>query len=242
MMVPEAWQGDALTPKDKRAFYEYHSCIMEPWDGPAMMAFSDGRYMGAVLDRNGLRPSRYYVTHDDRVLLSSEVGVLPDLDPAVVKFKGRLEPGRMFLVDFDQGLAKLDDWPLRGAAGAGDAALPPLAQDLQMFGYTTETLDILLAPMASAGKEALGSMGTDIPLAVLSRQPQLPFAYFKQLFAQVTNPPIDPIREEVVMSLMCPVGPEANLLDVPGPQHSQRLVVCVVAVDAPVGGARNQRD
>jgi len=248
MMVPEAWQGDKLIRADKRAFYEYHSCLMEPWDGPAMMAFSDGRYMGAVLDRNGLRPSRYYVTHDDRVLLSSEVGVLPDLDPAMVKIKGRLEPGRMFLVDFERGgiihdeelktaiaskrpyqswldanAVALDSFPTVAAASAAKA--PSLTSDLNTFGYTTETLEILLAPMSNTGKEALGSMGVDIPLAVLSRQPQLPFAYFKQLFAQVTNPPIDPIREEVVMSLMCPVGPEANLLEVPSEAHCRRLIV-----------------
>ena len=259
MMVPEAWQSapasQLATPEGraKKAFYEFHANMMEPWDGPAMMAFTDGRFLGAVLDRNGLRPARYCVTKDDRVLLSSEVGVLPEIDPANVKIKARLEPGRMFLVDFQRGdivldeelktsiakarpyeewvakgSTKLGDWARSAAATATASAPPPqrdLTRDLHSFGYTTETMDILLTPMASTGKEALGSMGIDIPLAVLSEKPQLPFNYFKQLFAQVTNPPIDPIREEIVMSLECPVGPEANVFAPPSPAHAQRLVV-----------------
>jgi len=256
MMVPEAWQSTPAVSNvpgtiEKRAFYEYHSCLQEPWDGPAMMAFTDGRYLGAVLDRNGLRPSRFYVTKDDRVLLSSEVGVLPDLDPAIVVQKGRLEPGKMFLVDFerggivhdkelkssiaskrpykqwlDKGLTRLEDWkPASSQVRSSSSSSRPLLADMHTFGYNTETVDILIHPMANTGKEALGSMGVDIPLAVLSRQPQLPFAYMKQLFAQVTNPPIDPIREEIVMSLECPVGPEANIFKEPSEEHAKRLVV-----------------
>jgi len=250
MMIPEAWQNDSSITGAKRAFYEFNSCIMEPWDGPAMMAFTDGRYVGACLDRNGLRPSRYYVTDDDHVLLSSEVGVLPSLDPATVKYKGRLEPGKLFLIDFekqalindtelkdtiagqrdyqgwlDRNLVQLNEW-----TAAGPAFITPvvdtlgLGRKMNAFNYTVETLDLLLAPMAITGKEALGSMGVDAPLAVLSRLPKNPFDYFKQLFAQVTNPPIDPIREEIVMSLRCPVGPEENLLEV-SEGHANRMVI-----------------
>jgi len=249
MLIPEAWQDNDSLTEAKKAFYKYHSCIMEPWDGPAMVAFTDGRFIGATLDRNGLRPSRYYVTHDDRVLLSSEIGVLPDLPDAEVRSKQRLEPGKMFLVDFDagkiipdteikeavaserpyqswieQGLLDLREWV--------EAVRPPSPQynfadtnrRLNLFGYTTETMDMLLYPMAAGGKEALGSMGNDAALAVLSDHPRCTSEYFKQLFAQVTNPPIDPIREEMVMSLSCPVGPEANLLST-GAEHCERLVV-----------------
>jgi len=250
MLVPEAWQNDSSVSPKKKAFYEFHSAIMEPWDGPAMMAFTDGRYVGACLDRNGLRPSRFYVTNDDHVILSSEVGVLPDLDPATLIQKGRLEPGRLFLVDFDTERIVHDSELKDSIAGARDyetminenlvrlsewtdtipAASPTLAseaelrQKLNTFGYTVETLDLLLAPMAITGKEALGSMGVDTPLAVLSNMPKNISEYFKQLFAQVTNPPIDPIREDIVMSLKCLVGPEANLLEV-GPQHVRRLEI-----------------
>ena len=251
MMIPEAWQDNQYLSDTKRAFYEYNSCLMEPWDGPAMIAFTDGRYLGANLDRNGLRPSRYYVTHDDRILLSSEVGVVPDLPESIVRTKARLEPGKMFLIDFDKGeivsdniikeevasnenYAKwieeksfsLDDWV---EAHRAKIKRPPFSFEetnrrLNMFGYSTETLDILLYPMGAGGKEALGSMGNDAPLAVMSNQPRLVFDYFKQLFAQVTNPPIDPIREEMVMSLRCPVGPEANLLDKTA-EHCARMVI-----------------
>jgi len=252
MMIPEAWQDNPSISPAKRAFYEYNSCVMEPWDGPAMVAFTDGRYVGANLDRNGLRPSRYYVTKDDRVLISSEVGVVPELPDELVAVKHRLEPGKMFLVDFERGELLTDaavkeelaasrpyqEWvadhllDLGAWQEAARAQLPPAAgpdfatstRRLNLFGYSTETLDMLLYPMSVGGKEALGSMGNDAPLAVLSQQPRQVFDYFKQLFAQVTNPPIDPIREEMVMSLMCPVGPEANLLDV-GPEHAQRLLV-----------------
>jgi len=248
MMVPEAWQNKAMAP-DRRAFYEYHSCLMEPWDGPAMMSFTDGQILGGCLDRNGLRPSRYYVTHDGRVMLSSEVGVLDDLADSAVATKGRLEPGRMFLIDFDQGRIipdeelktmmaaarpyaqwmaeqplKLADWVAQ--AGVPAPAHPPREQlnsHLAMHGFTKESAGVLVSAMA-AGKEALGSMGVDTPLAVLSQQPRSPSHYFKQLFAQVTNPPIDPIREEVVMSLECPVGPEGNLLE-SQPEQAARLIV-----------------
>ena len=247
MMIPEAWQDNQHLSDTKQAFYRYSSCLMEPWDGPAMVAFTDGRYIGATLDRNGLRPSRYYVTHDDRVLLSSEIGVLPQLDDSAVRTKARLEPGKMFLVDFDIG-DLVDDSTIKEKIAAQYPYQEWLDQELidlgtwaaetkptvdpfnfndsnrrfNMFGYSTETMDLLLYPMAVGGKEALGSMGNDAALAVLSTQPRQVFDYFKQLFAQVTNPPIDPIREEMVMSLLCPVGPEANLLET-APEHCARL-------------------
>ncbi|KAI9990504.1 hypothetical protein PInf_021532 [Phytophthora infestans] len=217
----------------KKDMYKYQSLLMEPWDGPAMMAFTDGKTIGATLDRNGLRPSRYYVTKDDHVLLSSEIGVLEHLPEKDIKYKRRLEPGKMFLVDFERGMIVLDDEVKKSVSESRpfkkwlDENLVSLAEltaakkdastelkrrpnyaelnrRLNMFGYTTETMDLLMMPMGIHGKESLGSMGNDAPLAVLSEQPKLPFEYFKQLFAQVTNPPIDPIREELVMSLMCP--------------------------------------
>ena len=250
MMTPEAWRYKPGLSEERRAFYEFHSALMEPWDGPAMMAFTDGRFVGACLDRNGLRPSRYYVTHDDRVLLSSEVGVLLDEPESNIKIKSRLEPGKMFLIDFDEqriipdaelksmiaakqpyaewmGAAplRLDAWVADAAAADVAAAPPPpreqLNSHLAMFGFTKEGVDVLISAMV-AGKEGLGSMGVDTPLAVLSTQPKPPSHYFKQLFAQVTNPPIDPIREEVVMSLVCPIGPEQNLLDASS-AHAARL-------------------
>ena len=250
MMVPEAWRYKPGLSESKRAFYEFNSALMEPWDGPAMMAFTDGRYAGACLDRNGLRPSRYYVTHDDRVLLSSEVGVLVDEPEVNIRSKSRLEPGKMFLIDFDQQriipddelkstMAKerpyeqwmadaplrLSDWTAGAVAAQVKPEAPPPREELNsylsMFGFTKESVDVLVSAMV-AGKEGLGSMGVDTPLAVLSTQPKAPSHYFKQLFAQVTNPPIDPIREEVVMSLVCPIGPEANLLDA-SEEHARRL-------------------
>ena len=235
MMIPEAWQKNDLMPEAKRAFYEYHSCLMEPWDGPASIAFTDGRYIGAVLDRNGLRPSRYYLTHDDRVVMASEVGVL-DIAPANVKAKGRLEPGRMFLIDFEQGRLIPDDelkhefasrrpygeWldaqriPLRDLP----VERPPerfdragLLARMQAFGYTTETMQFMLVPLVKELRDPVGSMGDDSALAVLSDKARMPYDYFKQLFAQVTNPPIDSIREEIIMSLQCYIGPERNLLE-----------------------------
>jgi glutamate synthase (NADPH/NADH) len=248
LMIPKAWQNNDAMPDDERAMCEFNSCSMEPWDGPAMMAFSDGKVLGAVLDRNGLRPCRYYVTNDDMVLLSSEVGVLHDLPQDVVKFKGRVSPGRMFLIDFDkheitedaeikrQAAAKfpyrtwLNDNLLHLDALSKSVSVEPsvnfetCTQRMNIFGYTVEHMDYILAPMARDGKEGLGSMGNDSALACLSSKPRLVFEFFKQLFAQVTNPPIDPIREEVVMSLACPVGPEANLLSLE-PQQGKRMVV-----------------
>ncbi len=234
MMIPEAWENHEFMPSYKRAFYEYHSCLMEPWDGPASIAFTDGHYIGAVLDRNGLRPSRYYVTHDDRVIMASEVGVL-DIEPKNVKAKGRLQPGRMFLVDFEQGRIIPDaelkkdiatrrsygEWLQRQRIELSD--LKPntephgfypktLLHRLQAFGYTIEHLNMILYPMITGGKEPLGSMGNDTALACLSDEPRMVYDYFKQLFAQVTNPPIDSTREEIIMSLECFIGPEGNLL------------------------------
>ena len=232
MMIPEAWENDHLMSEERRAYYEYVANLMEPWDGPAAIAFTDGRLVGATLDRNGLRPCRYVVTEDDRVILSSEVGVI-DLPPASVRAKGRLRPGRMLLVDTDDGVI-LDDatvkheivrrWPYRRwldknvvplAKVQGGEPMAPLTggelrQVQRAFGYTDEDQRIVLGPMATAGKEPTGSMGNDAPLAVLSdRAPSL-FNYFHQLFAQVTNPPIDPIRESLVMSLRTFTGAGAN--------------------------------
>ncbi len=234
MMVPEAWQNHESMPLEKRAFYEFHSCLMEPWDGPASIAFTDGKYIGAVLDRNGLRPSRFYVTHDDRVIMASEVGVLP-VDPANVAHKGRLQPGRMFLVDFELGRIIPDveikadvasnhpyvEWldnqridlaelsPESKPHGFDDETLLPR---IQAFGYTVETFHFMLKPLVTEARDPVGSMGNDSALACLSDEPRLVYDYFKQLFAQVTNPAIDSIREEVIMSLECMIGPEGNLL------------------------------
>jgi len=245
MMIPEAWQNHESMPEEKRAFYEYHSCLMEPWDGPASIAFTDGTVIGAVLDRNGLRPSRYVVTKDGFVVMASEVGVL-DIDPANVLYKNRLQPGRMFLVDTEQGRIIEDDEIKGGMSSAhpyaawlhdnltrpADLPAPVSAQSIearedlltvqQVFGYSLEDLRILLAPMATQGQEPLGSMGNDTPLAILSQKPQLVFSYFKQLFAQVTNPPIDPIREEIIMSTVSMIGPEENLFEA-SPQHCRQL-------------------
>ena len=248
MMIPEAWQDNDNLSESKKSFYEYNSCVMEPWDGPAMVAFTDGKYVGATLDRNGLRPSRYYVTKDDHVIVSSEIGVCNDLPDMDVVVKHRLEPGKMFLVDFEAqkiipddeikemiasqrpykewvegGLISLKKWAAESGAKGPPMDFNLTNRKLNMFGYSSEKLDMLLLPMAVGGKEPLGSMGNDAALAVLSDKPRQVTDYFKQLFAQVTNPPIDPIREEIVMSLVCPVGPEANLLDEPGPQHCKRL-------------------
>ena len=244
MMIPEAWQKNELMAKAKRAFYEFHSCVMEPWDGPASIAFTDGHYIGAVLDRNGLRPSRYYLTHDDRVVMASEVGVLP-LDPAMVKFKGRLEPGRMFLIDFVAGRLVPDEelkQEFANRAPYGDwldterlalrTLLPEpraigldadtLLQRMQAFGYTVETMQFMLKPLVDELRDPVGSMGNDSALACLSDQPRMLYDYFKQLFAQVTNPPIDSIREEIIMSLECYIGPEPNLLEITR-RHAHRL-------------------
>lgn len=235
MMVPEAWQNHDSMPEDKRAFYEYHSALQEPWDGPASISFTDGTVIGATLDRNGLRPSRYYVTHDDRVIMASEVGVL-DVEPENVKIKGRLQPGKMFLVDFKQGRMIPDEELKKDFANRRPykqwlqnqrlllselpEVEPPermvngeLMQHMQSFGYTTETLQFMLVPMITTKKDPIGSMGDDTALACMSDQPRLVYDYFKQLFAQVTNPAIDSTREEVIMSLECYIGPEGNLLE-----------------------------
>ncbi|MDE2027284.1 MAG: glutamate synthase large subunit, partial [Candidatus Omnitrophica bacterium] len=243
MMIPEAWSNHQEMDRAKRAFYEYHSCLMEPWDGPAAMAFSDGRYVGALLDRNGLRPSRYVVTSDDIVIMASEAGVLPVPDDKIVS-KGRLQPGKMFLVDIAEGRI-IDDrevketyakqkpyekWLRENIVDIRNLPAPKKVQGLEeatllerqrAFGYTIEDLKIILQPMAK-GEEAIGSMGNDTPLAVLSDRPKLLFEYFKQLFAQVTNPPIDAIREEIIMAEDMMLGPESNLLE-EGPQHCHRL-------------------
>jgi len=246
MMVPEAWQKNELMPEEKRAFYEYNSALMEPWDGPASIAFTDGRYIGATLDRNGLRPSRYYLTHDDRVIMASEVGVVP-VDPANVKFKGRLEPGRMFLIDFENGELIPDEqlkqryaaarpyseWLqaqrliLKDLDSAGMGAgldSDTLVERMQAFGYTTETMQFMLLPLVKELRDPVGSMGNDSALACLSDKPRMLYDYFKQLFAQVTNPPIDSIREEIIMSLECYIGPERNLLETTA-EHCHRLAL-----------------
>jgi glutamate synthase domain-containing protein 1 len=250
MMIPEAWQDNPNLSETKKAFYEYNSCLMEPWDGPAMVAFTDGRYIGATLDRNGLRPSRYYVTKDDHVILSSEIGVIPELKDSDVKIKHRLEPGKMFLVDFntqrivpddeikeqiaalnpygdwvEESMIDLEKWTEDAAVSRAPFNYSQTNRKLNTFGFTGEKLEMLLLPMGIGGKEALGSMGNDAALAVLSEKPRQVNEYFKQLFAQVTNPPIDPIREEIVMSLVCPVGPEGNLLADPAKEHCKRLNV-----------------
>jgi glutamate synthase domain-containing protein 2/glutamate synthase domain-containing protein 1/glutamate synthase domain-containing protein 3 len=235
MMIPEAWAGNPHMRPEKRAFYEYHACLMEPWDGPAAIAFTDGRVIGATLDRNGLRPGRYVVTHDDLVVMASEAGVL-DIPAEKVKRKGRLQPGKMFLVDTVEGRIISDkeikhklssqqpyaQWVAENQITMDQIPEPSrmhypdtetLLRRQRAFGYSDEDLRMILAPMASNGAEPVGSMGTDTPLACLSDKPQSLFNYFKQLFAQVTNPPIDPIREEMVMSLISYIGSERNILD-----------------------------
>jgi glutamate synthase (ferredoxin) len=252
MMIPEPWAGhESMTPELK-AFYEYHSSLMEPWDGPASIAFTDGTVVGAVLDRNGLRPSRYYVTKDGLVVMASEVGVL-DIAPENVLLKERLHPGRIFLVDTVQGRIISDDEIKKSLASAHpygawlaenlvdieelpDAPyLPPPAHETvlrrqQLFGYTHEDLRLLLAPMAMGGEEAIGSMGTDTSLAVLSDRPRLLYDYFKQLFAQVTNPPLDAIREELVTAMGSTIGPEGNLLD-PRPESCRQIAIRYPVID-----------
>ncbi len=245
MMIPEAWENHGQMDPVRRAFYRYHASLMEPWDGPAAVVFTDGTVAGGVLDRNGLRPARYWVTDDGLVVLASEVGVL-DLDPATVVRKGRLQPGRMFLVDTAQGRIVDDDeikdvlatehpygrWLEEQQLSLED--LPPrtmltpqhasVVTHQQLFGYTSEELRLILAPMASGRGEPLGSMGHDAAIAVLSKKPRLLFDYFTQLFAQVTNPPLDAIREELVTSSLSKVGPEQNLLS-PAPESCRQIVL-----------------
>ena len=248
MLIPEAWTGNPLMDERRRAFYEYHAAIMEPWDGPAAVAFTDGRQIGATLDRNGLRPARYVITDDDVVVMGSEVGVLPIDESRIVK-KWRLQPGKMLLIDLEQGCILDDDdikaelssvqpyqeWLDRTRIVLEDlpatnapVALPnrfTLLDRQQAFGYTQEDLKFLMSPMASTGQEAVGSMGNDIPISALSSRPKLLYSYFKQVFAQVTNPPIDPIREELVMSLLSLIGPRPNLLGIDDTTPQKRLEV-----------------
>jgi glutamate synthase domain-containing protein 2/glutamate synthase domain-containing protein 1/glutamate synthase domain-containing protein 3 len=251
MLIPEAWDGHETMSDEKKAFYEYHSCIMEPWDGPASMVFTDGVVIGATLDRNGLRPSRYYVTKDGLVVMASEVGVL-DIPAENILLKGRLQPGKMFLIDTRQGRIIEDaelkhsiatakpyrEWLSKNIVRLSDLPGHPVPEPShatvllrqQVFGYTHEDLRILMAPMAHKGEEAIGSMGTDTPLAVLSdRQPSL-FNYFKQLFAQVTNPPLDAIREELVTSMSTALGPERNLLN-PEPESCRMIKILSPIID-----------
>jgi glutamate synthase (NADPH/NADH) large chain len=247
MMIPEAWAGNPLMNEERRAFYEYNAALMEPWDGPAAIAFTNGRQIGATLDRNGLRPARYLVTRDDRIIMASETGVLPVPEEDIV-VKWRLQPGKMLLVDLDQGRLIPDEelksqlaqshpykeWLERTQIVLED--LPPapetapisnlsLLDRQQLFGYTQEDLKILMTPMATTGEEPVGSMGNDTPISALSDRAKLLFTYFKQNFAQVTNPPIDPIREELVMSLVSIIGPRPNLFDLEGTSRKKRLEV-----------------
>ena len=250
MLVPEAWENHDSMSRVKKDFYQYHTCLMEAWDGPASIGFTDGKIIGAVLDRNGLRPSRYWVTKDDLVVMGSEAGVL-DIPPEDIIAKGRLEPGKMFLVDLEKGRIVDDEQVKHDVASARpygewlDEFMVPLA-DLpwapevpgpdhdtllhrqQAFGYTLEDMKYILGPMGNAGEEAIGSMGTDTPLAVLSDQSQPLFNYFQQLFAQVTNPPLDAIREELVTSVLTGAGGEGNLL-MPRPESCRQI-----ALDMPV--------
>ncbi|HIF10724.1 MAG TPA: glutamate synthase subunit alpha, partial [Sneathiellales bacterium] len=246
MLIPEAWAGNPLMDKERRGFYEFHAALMEPWDGPAAVAFTDGRQIGATLDRNGLRPARYLITDDDTVVMASEMGVLSIPEEKIVK-KWRLQPGKMLLIDLEQGRI-IDDEEIKAdlagmrpyqdvldqtqmyveslpAVGGAPMAPDPatLLDRQQAFGYTQEDLSALMAPMALTGAEAIGSMGTDTPIAALSARPRLMHTYFKQLFAQVTNPPIDPIREELVMSLVTLIGPRPNLFDLGAAGTHKRL-------------------
>ncbi len=247
MLVPEAWAGNPLMDESRKAFYEYHAAMMEPWDGPAAIAFTDGRQIGATLDRNGLRPARYFVTKDDLVVMASEMGVLPIPEKDIVR-KWRLQPGKMLLIDLEKGRIVADeeikrelsaanpyqDWlertqlvledlkPVEARASRTDVSL---LDKQQAFGYTQEDLSLLMAPMAVTGQEAVGSMGTDTPISALSDKAKPLFTYFKQNFAQVTNPPIDPIREELVMSLVSFIGPRPNIFDLEGNARRKRLEV-----------------
>ena len=247
MMIPEAWAGNPLMDEERRAFYEYNAALMEPWDGPAAIAFTNGRQIGATLDRNGLRPARYLLTRDDRIVMASEMGVLA-IDEKDIVTKWRLQPGKMLLVDLEEGrlipdeelkatLARshpykawladtqivLEDLP--DTANVAPISNLSLLDRQQAFGYTQEDLKMLMTPMGTTGEEAIGSMGNDAPISALSNKPKSLFTYFKQNFAQVTNPPIDPIREELVMSLVSIIGPRPNLFDLEGLSKSKRLEV-----------------
>ncbi|WP_292934277.1 glutamate synthase-related protein [Noviherbaspirillum sp.] len=261
MMIPEAWENHTLMDDNRRAFYEYHAAMMEPWDGPAAMAFTDGRHIGGTLDRNGLRPARYIVTDDDLVVMASESGVLPIPESKIIK-KWRLQPGKMFLIDLEAGRI-IDDKELKDTYANAKPykqwiesvrikldelesepeepkSTIPLLDRQQLFGYTQEDMKFLLAPMATTGEEAIGSMGNDSPLAVMSNKNKTLYHYFKQLFAQVTNPPIDPIREAMVMSLVSFVGPKPNLLDTNNINPPMRLEVSQPVLDyADIAKLRN---
>ena len=248
MMIPEAWQADQEMDQKKRDFYEFNSAVMEPWDGPASIVFTDGDHLGAVLDRNGLRPSRYYVTTDDRVIMASEVGVV-SVDPAHILLKGRLQPGKMFLLDFEQGRLIPDAEIKQSVSNQnpyGDwleaekitlASIAPkiseqtfsldsenLIKRMRSFGYTTETMEFMLIPLITEARDPLGSMGNDSALACLSDKPRMIYDYFKQLFAQVTNPPLDGIREEIVTDTSLSVGKEFNLFDIT-PSQAKKLSI-----------------
>jgi glutamate synthase (NADPH/NADH) large chain len=251
MMIPEAWENHAQMDPARRAFYEYHSTLLEPWDGPAAMTFTDGTLVGSVQDRNGLRPGRFWVTEDGLVVMASEAGVL-DIDPATVVRKGRLEPGRMFLVDVGQGRIIEDDeikaqlaaqrpyaeWVRENAISLGQLperehvahSSASVRRRQRAFGYTEEELKIILSPIGATGAEPLGAMGSDTPVAVLSSRPRLLFDYFTQMFAQVTNPPLDAIREELVTSIGGAIGPEPNLLE-DTPQHARKLMLPFPVID-----------
>ena len=254
MMIPEPWENHSSMDPRRRAFYEYHAAMLEPWDGPASIVFTDGRQIGATLDRNGLRPSRYCITDDDMVIMGSESGVLPVPESKIVR-KWRLQPGKMFLIDLEQGRMINDEELKSGLAhqkpykqwienlrirlddveehpvGSPEAASVSLLDRQQAFGYTQEDFKFLMAPMAAHGEEAIGSMGNDSPLAVLSNKNKALYNYFKQLFAQVTNPPIDPIREAIVMSLVSFIGPKPNLLDINQVNPPMRLEVSQPVLD-----------
>ena len=264
MLIPEAWAGNKSMSPARKAFYEYHAALMEPWDGPAAIAFTDGRQIGATLDRNGLRPARYIVTDDDLVILASESGVIPVAEDKI-KRKWRLQPGKMLLIDFEQGrivedeeikqkfadaapyeewlrqaqykLEELPDLPQDARADDNDSAA--LLDRQQAFGYTQEDIQFFLEPMATQGEDPIGSMGSDTPIAVLSKKPKLLYNYFKQNFAQVTNPPIDPIREELVMSLVSMIGPRPNLLGRAAGSHTRLEVSQPVLTNADVEKIRS---
>ena len=264
LLIPEAWAGNAAMEPKRRAFYEYHAALMEPWDGPAAVAFTDGRQIGGTLDRNGLRPARYIVTDDDRVIMASESGVLPIAEEKIVK-KFRLQPGRMLLIDLEQGRI-IEDEEIKAELAAAQpyaewlrqtqfrveelpagaepqvTAADKLTGLQKIFGYTEEDLKFFLAPMARDGDDPLGSMGTDTPLAVLSDRPRLLYDYFKQNFAQVTNPPIDPIRESLVMSLVSMVGPRPNLLGLEAGNHKRLEVSQPILTNAELEKIRSIKD
>ena len=235
MLVPEAWEKNPDMSDSKKAFYEYNSCQMEPWDGPASIPFTDGNFIGAVLDRNGLRPSRYTVTKDGNVIMSSETGVV-DIEPEEVEFHGRLEPGKMFLVDMNEGRIVNDEeikekiaakqpyrkWLNENLVHLKDISAkkgPIQYEEVDLkkrevaFGYTKEDINTIIRPMAQLGKEPIGSMGSDTPIAILSERPQLIYNYFKQIFAQVTNPPLDGIREELITDISLTLGSDTNIFD-----------------------------